>query len=188
MIYVSMTGVVWYGAGLVLSGDMLPGQTTTIRLFVCILIRYAHGVPILQRRQYRRICGGPIGGGLQTSRDDGCYSQGLRVYGQRTTTGGRGVFHNEKSYHHHFKQVSEEADYEPIICSGRLSFTEVRFHYPSRADIEVLKGVTFSVEPGQVIPSAVDRANLWSLVVDNGSGWPQWSWQIDMHLPYTAFL
>jgi ATP-binding cassette subfamily B protein len=35
--------------------------------------------------------------------------------------------------------------------NGAISFDNVHFSYPSRGDIEVLKGVTFSIKPGQMI-------------------------------------
>ncbi|EER09541.1 multidrug resistance ABC transporter, putative [Perkinsus marinus ATCC 50983] len=138
MIYVSMTGVVWYGAGLVLSGDMLPG---TLMAFLFYSV-------------------GSIGGSVA----------GLsEVVSKLAETMGATAKVFEYMDREPQQQVSEEADYEPIICSGRLSFTEVRFHYPSRADIEVLKGVTFSVEPGQTMAlvgrSGVGKSTCISLIL-----------------------
>jgi len=34
---------------------------------------------------------------------------------------------------------------------GAVNFEEVRFSYPTRADVEVLKGVTFSIAPGEKV-------------------------------------
>lgn len=35
--------------------------------------------------------------------------------------------------------------------NGAVNFEEVRFSYPTRADVEVLKGVTFSIAPGEKV-------------------------------------
>src|SRR5207253_4496139 len=34
---------------------------------------------------------------------------------------------------------------------GQIEFKEVQFSYPSRDDIEVLKGISFAVRPGQAV-------------------------------------
>lgn len=34
---------------------------------------------------------------------------------------------------------------------GRVSFSQVFFHYPSRPNAEVLQGLTFTVEPGKTL-------------------------------------
>lgn len=38
----------------------------------------------------------------------------------------------------------------PVI-SGKITFKDVRFHYPSRPDVPVLRGLSVSVEPGQTL-------------------------------------
>ena len=43
---------------------------------------------------------------------------------------------------------------------GHLEFKDLRFHYPSRPDVDVLKGINFNVKPGQAI----------ALVGSSGSG------------------
>ncbi|XP_039267518.2 ATP-dependent translocase ABCB1-like [Styela clava] len=40
---------------------------------------------------------------------------------------------------------------KPKEASGEIEFKNVRFSYPSRAEVEVLKGVSFTVEKGQTV-------------------------------------
>eukprot|EP01104_Vermistella_antarctica_P011957 TRINITY_DN3387_c0_g1_i1.p1 TRINITY_DN3387_c0_g1~~TRINITY_DN3387_c0_g1_i1.p1 ORF type:complete len:740 (+),score=171.75 TRINITY_DN3387_c0_g1_i1:299-2518(+) len=59
------------------------------------------------------------------------------------------------------ERVFELTDREPLVrfdqgivpksLVGRVDFEEVHFRYPSREEIEVLKGVTFSLSPGKVV-------------------------------------
>jgi len=44
-------------------------------------------------------------------------------------------------------------------CAGSLEFDNVRFTYPTRTDVEVLKGVTFKVEPNQVVALVGESGN-----------------------------
>lgn len=52
-------------------------------------------------------------------------------------------------------QQDHELDlkYEPvkIKTSGEIEFREVWFHYPTRPDVEVLKGINLTIQPGQKI-------------------------------------
>lgn len=48
----------------------------------------------------------------------------------------------------------------PEIANGSIELKDVRFRYPSRPDVEVLKGVSLKAEPSQVI----------ALVGHSGSG------------------
>ncbi|XP_026274262.1 ATP-dependent translocase ABCB1-like isoform X2 [Frankliniella occidentalis] len=38
----------------------------------------------------------------------------------------------------------------PVIA-GKVTFKDVKFHYPARPDVPVLRGLSFSVEPGQTL-------------------------------------
>ncbi|CAI5448149.1 unnamed protein product [Caenorhabditis angaria] len=52
--------------------------------------------------------------------------------------------------------------------SGRVDFKNVRFSYPERPEIEILKGLTFSVQPGQTLalvgPSGCGKSTVVSLI------------------------
>ena len=39
----------------------------------------------------------------------------------------------------------------PEKCTGEITFKDVHFHYPTRSDIEVLKGVSMTVKPGETL-------------------------------------
>ncbi len=55
------------------------------------------------------------------------------------------------------------------INQGSLAFNNVHFSYPNREDIEVLKGLSFSAEPGQTIaivgPSGAGKSTITSLIL-----------------------
>ena len=56
--------------------------------------------------------------------------------------------------------INREKEQQRNRLQGRIEFKEVRFRYPGRPDIEVLKGINMRIEPGQKI----------ALVGQSGSG------------------
>ena len=57
----------------------------------------------------------------------------------------------------------------PLPIEGRMAFNHVSFHYASRADMPVLRDVTFAAEPGQRIalvgPSGAGKSTIASMVL-----------------------
>jgi ATP-binding cassette subfamily B protein len=77
------------------------------------------------------------------------------------------------------ERIFELFDRQPAIAAGRgielgrvegkLSFKHVRFSYPARKDVPVLKGIDLSVQPGEVIalvgPSGAGKSTIASMLM-----------------------
>lgn len=58
-----------------------------------------------------------------------------------------------------FRIIDRESEIDPMSemgnkpqsITGRLRFEDIHFRYPSRPDVEILKGLTVDVEPGQTV-------------------------------------
>merc|ERR1719431_1360112 len=44
-----------------------------------------------------------------------------------------------------------EGGLKPEDCKGDVTFENVEFHYPSRPDVKVLKGLSITVKPGETL-------------------------------------
>jgi len=49
------------------------------------------------------------------------------------------------------EESSESEGRMTFPLEGHISFKDVNFAYPSRPDIEVLKGLSFDIKPGQCV-------------------------------------
>uniref|UniRef100_A0A915I6N5 ABC transporter domain-containing protein n=1 Tax=Romanomermis culicivorax TaxID=13658 RepID=A0A915I6N5_ROMCU len=64
--------------------------------------------------------------------------------------------------------IKNDGALEPSSVQGRVEFRDVTFSYPSRPETTVLKGVTFSLDPGEVValvgPSGGGKSSCISLL------------------------
>lgn len=66
-------------------------------------------------------------------------------------------------------EVNSQKPVERRRLSGQIKFQDVQFRYPTREDIEVLKGINFTVKPGQKIalvgPSGAGKSTIVQLLL-----------------------
>ena len=39
----------------------------------------------------------------------------------------------------------------PLLVNGKITFNSVNFHYPTRPNVPVLKGLTLEINPGETV-------------------------------------
>uniref|UniRef100_A0A915CN03 ABC transmembrane type-1 domain-containing protein n=1 Tax=Ditylenchus dipsaci TaxID=166011 RepID=A0A915CN03_9BILA len=62
--------------------------------------------------------------------------------------------------------IETDGDHAPDHINGHIEFQNVHFAYPSRPDNPILKGLSFSVQPGQVIALHFYRPTSGRILVD----------------------
>lgn len=66
-------------------------------------------------------------------------------------------------------ELGENKPVEPLKVEGFIQFEDVHFHYPTRTDIPVLKGIDLEIESGQKIalvgPSGVGKSTIIQLLL-----------------------
>ncbi len=118
-IFGGIVGVIWFGAGLVQSGDMSLSD-----LFTFIL--------------YTTFIGASIGGMGD-------------LYAQINKTVGASERIFELLQETSEVSVEESSKTSAVHMAGDISYQNVQFSYPSRADLPVLKGISFHVKAGEKI-------------------------------------
>lgn len=121
-LFGSVIAVLWYGATLVADGSLTIGDLTSFII-------------------YSMFIGGSIGGlgSLygQIQKGIGASERVLEIL-------------NEDSEPYNMNpNASNSANQTPI--EGSISFKDVRFSYPTRTDVEVLKGLSFDIKAGEKI-------------------------------------
>ncbi|MFN3849239.1 MAG: ABC transporter ATP-binding protein [Spirosomataceae bacterium] len=116
-LFGGIVGVVWYGAGLVQSGEMRFAE-----LFTFII--------------YTMFIGGSVGGlgevYAQIRRTVGASERILEILGEES-------------------EVKFDANQQFNKVKGNISFQNVGFSYPSRADVRVLKDISIDIKAGEKI-------------------------------------
>ncbi|SDD20773.1 ABC transporter, permease/ATP-binding protein [Algoriphagus faecimaris] len=117
-LFGGIVAVMWYGAGLVASGEMSIGELVSFVLYTTF-----------------------IGGSIAGLGD---------IYGQVQKAIG-----SSERVLEILDEDSEVADgQQQANFQGKIEFDKVRFHYPTRPEVEVLKELSFYVNPGEKIALA----------------------------------
>ena len=131
----AMILVLWYGATLVLSGEMATGQLISYVLYTITV-------------------------GIALAALSGLFAQWMSALGACDR-----VFELLDRPAAVTDRAAEEAAGQFM---GKIVFNDVRFSYPARADVEVLKGISFSLHPGTVTalvgPSGQGKSTVVSLI------------------------
>ncbi len=121
-IFGSITAVFWYGATLLAEGKLTSGDLISFIIYSMFIAGSIGGL-------------GNIYGQIQKA--IGASERVLEVLGENSES--------ESTYNEKELAITQN----PI--QGNISFKDVRFSYPTRADVEVLKGLSFDIKAGEKI-------------------------------------
>jgi ATP-binding cassette subfamily B protein len=137
-VFGGITLVLWYGLGLVESGELTVGKLVSFILYTTFIAAAAGGLGDL--------------------------------YGQVQKTMGASerileILDTEDELQHQNSLSKAVKDH----ISGQIAFENVHFSYPSRKEVEVLKGIDFNIQPGQKIalvgPSGSGKSTIVQLLM-----------------------
>ncbi|WP_338768355.1 ABC transporter transmembrane domain-containing protein [Bernardetia sp. ABR2-2B] len=121
-IFGSITAVFWYGATLLAAGDLTSGDLISFIIYSMFIAGSIGGL-------------GNIYGQIQKA--IGASERVLEILGEDSES--------EVTYN------SENSSTNQKPIQGDISFKDVRFSYPTRTDVEVLKGINFEIKAGEKI-------------------------------------
>ncbi|WP_338812232.1 ABC transporter transmembrane domain-containing protein [Bernardetia sp. Wsw4-3y2] len=121
-IFGSITAVFWYGATLLAAGDLTSGDLISFIIYSMFIAGSIGGL-------------GNIYGQIQKA--IGASERVLEILGEESES--------ELTY------TTEKSSTTQNPIQGNISFKDVRFSYPTRTDVEVLKGLSLDIKAGEKI-------------------------------------
>jgi ABC-type multidrug transport system fused ATPase/permease subunit len=148
-LFGSIVLVLWYGARLVLTGEMTAGELTRFMLFTMYVAGAVGSFAELYSQIQRML------GASQRVRE--LLRKEPEPTGPRST-GGSPV-----------KDTGEPPVLRVLRLRGEVRFDDVHFRYPSRPEVPVLRGVTLTAQAGQRValvgPSGAGKSTIVSLIL-----------------------
>jgi ABC-type multidrug transport system fused ATPase/permease subunit len=146
-VFGGITLVLWYGLGLVESGELTVGKLVSFILYTTFIAAAAGGLGDLYGQVQKTI---------------GASERILEIL-------------DTEDELQHQQKFSREVK---ASIAGKIEFSDVHFSYPSRRETGVLKGIGFTIQPGQKIalvgPSGSGKSTIVQLLmrfhdIDKGS-------------------
>jgi len=141
LAYLALALVLWYGGKLVIQGNGIM-RADTLTAFLLYTVQIAFSL-----------------GGLS-----GLYSQLMSAVGASE----RMFMLIDREPTIPTKKLSDSMNIEQVAVAGKVNFDQVTFCYPTRKDMQVLKGVSFECSPGEITalvgPSGSGKSTIVSLL------------------------